>query len=169
MLVISRFITVDNLGVGCVLSCMPLYATACDSTDSWAPVKLNFWFDVRSKSSCNKLCVPCLASRLAFSSPAGSTIFVKVVIALWDREWDTINSLLGTLIHPPSSQLVSFGVKQLIIYFELVVIWSGANGGVFLIASCFGMFFYQWIFCIAVCEDMKVLRQAVIRSYWWVK
>jgi hypothetical protein len=32
-----------------VLSCMPLYATACDIVDSWAPVKLNFWFGVKSK------------------------------------------------------------------------------------------------------------------------
>ena len=80
---------------------MPLYATACDTTDSWAPVKLNFWFDVRSKSSYNNLCVPYLASRLAFSSPAGPTVFEKVVIAPQDRKWDTIglmNSLLGTLL-----------------------------------------------------------------------
>jgi hypothetical protein len=113
---------------------MPLYAIACDIADSWVPVKLNFWFGARSKLSCNNLCVPCWASKLAFSSSAGFAVFVKVVIAPQAHRWDTIglmNSLLGILIHPYSFQLVSFLKKQSIIYFELVIIWSGANGGEF--------------------------------------
>src|ERR1700691_1554255 len=58
-LVIFKFITVDDLGSGCALPCMPLYATACDIVDNWAPVKLNFWSGAKFKISCSILREPC--------------------------------------------------------------------------------------------------------------
>src|ERR1700732_1495480 len=113
---------------------MPLYAIAWDIVDNWAPVKLNFWTDVKSRISCNILCKPCWASLLAFLSSAGSVALAKVVMAPHARKWDTIgliSSFFGIVIHPFSSQLVNFLKKQSVMYFKVLMMWSGAKGGVF--------------------------------------